>query len=83
MNLICKTMTDTDKWRLTDKVAKWIVRGLEIGFFVAFVSLCIAVHCQRRTIEALKGKAQTERADTVKTAVPMAALPAATHVVMH
>lgn len=83
MNLICKTMSDTEKWKLTDKVAKWIIRGLEIGFFVAFVSLCVAVHCQRKTIKALEGKAATEKTDTLNTAVPMAALPAATHVVMH
>lgn len=76
-------MTDTQKWKLTDKMAKWLVRCLEIGFFIAFVSLCVAVHSQRKTIEALKGKAQTERVDTLNTAVPMAALPAATHVVLH
>ena len=76
-------MTDFEKWKLTEKAAKWIVRCLEIGFFVAFVSLCIAVNCQRNTIKALKGKAQTERVDTLNTAVPMAALPAATHVVLH
>lgn len=76
-------MTDNNKWEITDKVAKWIVRGLEIGFFVAFVSLCIAVHFQRKTIKALEVKAATEKTDTLNTAVPMAALPAATHVVLH
>ena len=75
-------MTDIEKWRLTNKIIKGIVWTVEIGFVIAFISLCVAVHCQRKTIKALEGKVQVEQVDTA-TVTPLAVLPAANHIIIH
>lgn len=75
-------MTDIEKWRLTNKIIKGIVWTVEIGFVIAFIALCVAVHCQRKTIKALEGKAQVEQVDTA-TVTPLAVLPAANHIIIH
>lgn len=76
-------MTDIEKWRLTNKIIKGIVWTIEIGFVIAFISLCVAVHCQRKTIKVLKGKAQVEQVDTLRTNIMPAATVAANHIIIH
>ena len=75
-------MTDIEKWRLTNKIIKGVVWGIEIGFIIAFISLCVAVHCQRNTIKALKAGAQVERVDTTANIMP-SAMVAANHIIIH
>lgn len=47
-------MTDLEKYRLLNKITKYIAWLLEICFFVVFIALAIAVHSKNKTINHQK-----------------------------
>lgn len=47
-------MTDLEKYRLLDKITKYIIWLLEICFFAVFIALAIAVHSKNKTINYQK-----------------------------
>lgn len=47
-------MTDYEKYKLLNKITLYITWGLEICFFVAFITLAIAVRSKNKTINHQK-----------------------------
>lgn len=72
-------MIDTNKLIKIYKTAKVVGYCLEVAFVVVFIALCVTVHCQRKTIKAMKQNTE-QNTEQVVSSVPMA-LPVATHII--